>query len=255
MGIRNRARTKLEGAIRWTVVHSVSGLLPLYIVNEYPKSGGTWLAQMLATALAIPFPRNRIPKLQRSVIHGHYINTFGMRNVTVQWRDGRDVMVSWYHHCMFPNDISNKPLVDIVRRDFPVEDPADIERNLAPFIEYSFTKQQHPKFSWTDFVRVWHGRNNTIYSRYEDLRHDTETEIKRIIWELSGKHLSDSIVENIVNIHSFENTAKRKPGCEIKGSFLRKGIVGDWKNAFSTTASDVFDYYAGKELSLLGYKK
>ena len=33
--------------------------------------------------------------------------------------------------------------------------------------------------------------------------------------------------------HSFESKSGRKPGQEKKDSFLRKGVVGDWRNYFN----------------------
>ena len=47
--------------VRAGMVRLLSGVLPLYVVNEYPKSGGTWVGQMLGRALDVPFPRNRPP--------------------------------------------------------------------------------------------------------------------------------------------------------------------------------------------------
>ncbi len=42
----------------------------------------------------------------------------------------------------------------------------------------------------------------------------------------------------------------------VRGSgFLRKGIVGDWKNTFTSEARGVFNRFAGEELILLDYEK
>ena len=61
------------------------------IVNEYPKSGGSWLSQMLSASLGLPFPRNRLPMLRSCLMQCHVVNPVGMRKVVVVWRDGRDV--------------------------------------------------------------------------------------------------------------------------------------------------------------------
>jgi len=47
--------------------------------------------------------------------------------------------------------------------------------------------------------------------------------------------------------------ARRSIGKE-KNSFMRKGIVGDWKNHFSKEARKLFDELAGEQLIMLGYE-
>ena len=54
---------------------------------------------------------------------------------------------------------------------------------------------------------------------------------------------------------SFERQAGRRPGEEGKRSFLRKGIVGDWRKHFNQEAGEIFNRYAGSELILLGYEQ
>ena len=40
-------------------------------------------------------------------------------------------------------------------------------------------------------------------------------------------------IERVLMRHSFESKSGRKPGQEKKDSFLRKGVVGDWRNYFN----------------------
>ena len=46
----------------------------------------------------------------------------------------------------------------------------------------------------------------------------------------------------------------RKAGVHNEKSFLRKGIVGDWKNHFSYQSREKFNDYAGSSLLELGYE-
>ena len=55
--------------------------------------------------------------------------------------------------------------------------------------------------------------------------------------------------------YSFKNLSKRQPGEEDSGSFLRKGIAGDWRNKFDRAACEVFDHFAGENLVRMGYEK
>jgi hypothetical protein len=247
---------KLESAIRYMMVYSISGVLPLYIVNEFPKSGGTWLGQMLGKSLDLPFPRNCFPALQSSIVHGHYLHPWGMKNVVVLWRDGRDMIISWYHHCLFKNESGrNAYAAEQLRRKFAFKDYEDLQENLPIFIEYCFTQKWPMRFSWADFARSWYNREGVVYTRYEDLRHDTASELQRVVSELAGKQLELEKAAEIAEELSFARQTGRKPGQENKNSFLRKGVVGDWRNHFSSKACEVFDQFAGNELILLGYEQ
>jgi len=249
-----RVYEKENELIRAGLVHLLSGALPLYVVNEFPKSGGTWVGQMLGRALDVPFPRNRLPVFRPSIMHGHYLSPRGMKNVVVAWRDGRDVMVSWYHQQLISHEW-NELQVARSQRELPLEDYEDVYANLPAFIEYASTRPHSPSFSWADFVRRWHDRKDVVHVRYEDLRTDTAGELQRIVRGLAGKQLSPQETSAIAREFSFERQAGRQPGEEDSRSFLRKGVVGDWRNHFSPETREIFDRYAGEELILLGYER
>lgn len=236
------------------MVHLLSGMVPFYVVNEFPKSGGTWVGQMLGRALGVPFPRNRFPLLRPSIMHGHYLSPRGIKNVVVVWRDGRDVMVSWYHQQLIPHQW-NGLQVERSRRELKLADYDDVRANLPTFIEYAFTRPHSPPFSWTDFVRRWHGCENAVHIRYEDLHRDAATELGRIIRELTAEPLPPERAAEIAAEFSFERQTGRSAGQEDRRSFLRKGVVGDWRNYFGPEAREVFDRYAGEELLMLGYER
>ncbi|WP_041328070.1 sulfotransferase domain-containing protein [Rubrobacter xylanophilus] len=253
-GLRQRLACRANELVRLGMVHLLSGPLPLYVVNEFPKSGGTWVGQMLGRALGVPFPRNRFPALRPSIMHGHYLRPWGIKNVVVVWRDGRDVMVSWYHQQLIPHGL-NELQVERSRRELPLDDYGDVRRNLPAFIEYAFTRPHDPAFSWSEFVRRWRDRKDAVHVRYEDLLRDTPGELRRVFRELTGERLSAERASAIAEEFSFERQARRRPGQEDRGSFLRKGVAGDWRNYFGPEARRVFDRYAGEELILLGYER
>ena len=86
------------------------------------------------------------------------------------------------------------------------------------------------------------------------MHRDTVEELRRTVFELTGKTLAKGRAECIVDKYSFEHQAKRATGIEERGKFLRKGIVGDWRNYFSREARLAFDHYAGDQLLRLGYE-
>ncbi len=246
---------KINGLLRYVLMHAATQIFPLYIVNEYPKSGGSWVGEMLSDALKVPFPRNRLPMLKSSILHGHIMQAWNMRNVLIVWRDGRDVLISQYHHYLFENDRCNKPLVAQSRADLGFSDYQNVECNLPAFMKYVFERKRHPKMSWTEFVSRWANCKNCVHVKYEDLREKPAEELIRIVRQLADLEMSNNCAGTIIDRHSFERLSGRKSGKENIRSFMRKGIVGDWKLYFSHDARVLFDHYAGKQLIMLGYEK
>jgi len=72
---------KIEALFRVFMMHVLSGKMSLYIANEYPKSGDTWIGQMLADVIGVSFLRNCLPKLESSIMHGHVVYLISIRNV------------------------------------------------------------------------------------------------------------------------------------------------------------------------------
>ncbi len=249
----NPVMSRMNTYLRHFMIYNLANRIPLYIITEYPKSGGSWVGQMLEKALEIPFPRNRFPVFRKSIMHGHYLEPGKMKNVVVVWRDGRDVLVSWYYHCLFSHEYGNERIVRNTRRELAFESYEDIRTNLPRFIEYSFTRQPNPRFSWTDFVEKWAGRRDVIHTRYEDMHSNAAGELGRIVRELGCRPVSSETAEQIAREFSFSRQS-RKNGSR-GSSFLRKGIIGDWRNHFSPEAQSLFDKYAGDALIRLGYEK
>ncbi|GAB6194394.1 sulfotransferase domain-containing protein [Desulfocastanea catecholica] len=246
---------KFNGLLRYALAHTATKLFPLYILNEYPKSGASWIGEMLSDALEIPFPRNRLPVFSSSILHGHMMHNWNMHNVIIVWRDGRDVLISQYFHFLFENEKGNRKLVEKCRTDLQFNNYEDIKTNLPRFMEYVYVQKKYPRFSWIDFSKKWANCDNCTHVKYEDMRVRPVDELTRIVHSLSGIILDKKHVEDIIYNHSFEKISGRKVGEENTHSFLRKGIVGDWKNYFSLVAKELFLDYAGDVLIQLGYEK
>jgi hypothetical protein len=247
-------KDKIEALVRYTMVYGFSNILTLPLVTEFPRSGGTWLCQMLADYLEIPFPRNKIPLDYRCVIHGHYLYFPTLKNVIVLYRDGRDVMVSYYFHSLFPNEIRNSHFVKTMRGYLAFKDYHDVIANLPRFLEFVFTRKPSPRFNWAEFVDNWADRNNTYSLKYENLLSEPLRELSKLLATRFSLEPDIDKIEAIVAKNSFRSTTGRKPGEESRSSFARKGIAGDWKNYFSSEASRVFNHFAGKQLIKLGYE-
>jgi len=255
---RSHTAIRIDALQRLLMLYLLSDRIPLFLVTEYPKSGGSWVAQMLAAYMGIPFIRNRRPPLMQMspcVLHGHYLYNRRFRNTVVVIRDGRDVMVSAYYHMLHHNDKNPPWSVERNRRKLPFADYEDIVGNLPRFIEYMFTDATKGlfHFSWAEFIYSWQNAAVPIL-RYEKLLSNAVDSLSSAIRYLTGDEPNLLRLDEIARRYSFENLAKRKPGEEDSSSFLRKGIAGDWKNHFSREACEVFDHYAGDLLIELKYE-
>jgi len=269
--IGKAVKSKIEHAYRLLFVNQLNRFVSIILITEYFKSGGTWLGQLVSSYLELPFPRNTFPAFHDSLLHSHYLpNRRFKRMRKILWlvRDGRDVIVSLYHHYLIWNDKNRLNPKDVYyhRSQVPFDDYEHVRKNLPAFIEYVFehrpSKLQQFTYpgNWVKYNRAWlqqyrKGEMDILRVRYEDLLRDTEGELFRILRNGFGIQEPDtSRIREIVSYYSFENQTKRKQGTESKKSFLRKGISGDWKNYFDKESADKFDYYATDMLIELGYE-
>ena len=149
-------------------------------------------------------------------------------------RDPRDVAVSYYY--MVKNAIKK----------------GKIDRKLIfhtiPFLSFIMTA-----FSWRKHFRSW--QNVTCYRlRYEDLRADTFGVISSVLLNFEV-NINKNIIEEAIDIFSFENCYGRKRGDEdINNPEARKGQIGDYRNHFTKLQNIIFWMICGKEAKLAGYR-
>jgi len=106
--------------------------------------------------------------------------------------------------------------------------------------------------SWFEHTRVWWSHlqehtDNALVLFYEDMQHDLPAHIRRL-GALLGKDLSAHAVATIAAHCAFESMSAN-PFTNREGSpmmdfsvarFLRKGVVGDWRNYFTAEQNTQF---------------
>jgi hypothetical protein len=237
---------------------------PFWYVSEYPKSGGTWLGKMLASYLDIPLPQySRLPIAMKAVLHNHWRYSPRLRRVFYLYRDGRDIMVSFYFHRMraIQQDVLG-PYQKRMRRRYAKAfgesfEPQDTASNLPAFIELEMTKPHSSRTSWPEHIRQWclPKKDHVAYLSYEELLSDPHETLSRALSVFVDTPPDHQLLDEVIDRYSFVRMTKRKPGQEDRSSFIRKGVAGDWKNHFTREAADVFRHHAGDTLIQLGYEK
>lgn len=237
---------------------------PFYWVSEYPKSGGTWLARMVADYLQIPFPQYSLLPLATSCV----VQEFGpydrrLRRVLHISRDGRDVLTSLYFDRLRIARHADRPGSARIARTYEKllgrgYDPQDVVRHLPRFIEFEFA---HPgrgaPLSWRGHEESWaagRDRGHVAYLTYEELTTDCAAVLGRALQKVTGEATDEWRLGVTVEKFSMRRQTGREPGDDDPTDHIRKGVSGDWRNHFSREAAQVFDQLAGDTLVELGYE-
>lgn len=244
---------KLNGLTRRAIALGALNLIARPVVlTEYPKSGGSWISQMLSATLSVPYTRNRLPTLGDQILHGCFLKVNANLDTVVLWRDGRDTMISYYYHMMFDKPLTSAMAGKRLRTQLSVTDPTDVEKYLPRFIEWACS-DGYPRFTWSDFVKTWYGNETVAFTSYESFLANTRKELANILTHFDRAVPAYVELQKVIESHSFEVQSRRQRGEEDINSFIRKGIAGDWMNSFNRESREIFHHHCGAELKLLGY--
>ncbi|MBW1923363.1 MAG: sulfotransferase domain-containing protein [Deltaproteobacteria bacterium] len=226
---------------------------------SYPRSGNTWLRFIIAnlqndnSAEPIDFHtvHHFVPDIEmesgralaRNMKGPRILKTHGrhdprIRKAVYLLRDGRDVMVSYYHYLLGQGRI------------------------YSTFLEFLKTGPAYP-CQWQEHVTSWLGnrkkRTEILLVRYEDLLHDAFGQTKKVA-EFLGLSQDDHCIQEAISKSTFarmsqmEREKGRAHHDSTKGfRFIRKGISGDWRNYFEERHKKVFKNQANDVLIRFGY--
>lgn len=225
-----------------------------YYILSYPKCGRTWLRFMLGYIFASHFQINRsirrnlleldtlssynnkIPMIR--IIHddnAHLkspnelkISKFEFRNkkVILLVRDPRDVLVSYYYHKKFRERSYFKDISSFTR-----EETGSIET----IIKY-----------YSIWMMNYNVPKDLLIVRYEDLHHQPEIELRKILDFFRIKSIDDKLVNRAVRYTKLENMRKIEMQQNVLSFRLsptnpynehsyktREGKIGGYKNHLS----------------------
>ncbi|MFG0257035.1 MAG: sulfotransferase domain-containing protein [Phycisphaerales bacterium JB043] len=233
------------------------------VVSEYPKAGGTWLSKMLADVLRLPLPiKPFLPLGFPCVIHNHWVYNPRFHRPVYLYRDGRDVMVSFFFHRMralatmqyFGHASDVRKYDRLFGKGY---DPNDARGLLPRFIEHEFAHPHAARLNWRQHAESWmrdKSKGHIGYVSYEALRHNTHEELARLVTHITAREPDSWDIDTAIEKFSMERQTGRKPGDEDTHSFIRKGIAGDWKNHFTRESGELFNDLGGDALVDLGYE-
>lgn len=244
---------KVHAAQRYVCWHFLPSALQNIRVCEFPKSGGTWLSQMLGDLFDLPYPRNSGLPFKKCIQHEHYPGPSNHKTILVV-RDGRDVLTSAFFHFLVAENKRPPTLLKKWRNLMGVDNFDNVEELLPKFIEVfnDNYKVGGRRITWSQHIRSFDlNSNKIIVIKYEDLLKDAFVELEKISNWYSIQPIK--AYDEVIQKYSFKSQTNRPNGEEDKDSFLRKGISGDWKNYFNESSIQVFNKLHKETLEDLGY--
>ena len=131
-------------------------------------------------------------------------------------------------------------------------------RNLMRSLQSAYLRGEYTYWGcldgWSSRIRMLMrlaDDENLAVIRYEDLNMRFMETVTALI-EWLGVYIDDGILEQIYEHTKFESLTGRKPG-ESAPHIMRKGVIGEWKEAISQDDASQSWKIAGAELAALGY--
>lgn len=225
-------------------------------VAGYPKSGNTWVQLMVASLLFGLDPRLAPDHLVQDLVPDvHFRRAYRRYRTSMAFkthelprpeyhrvihlvRDGRDVLVSYWHHRAAHEG-----------RSPDIDDMAINATGMYPC-------------SWAEHTRAWLEnpfQAEVMLLRYEDLQVDARRELRRIAGFL-GVDRHDDILDRIAagaSLSSMKEREKREGWANAAWPtdrpFVRRGHVGSFRDELPAAALGAFATGAGDSLRRLGY--
>jgi hypothetical protein len=210
---------------------------------------------MLSEVLDVSFPQNRLVPTKKSILKSHHLVHNDLYRPIVIIRDGRDVMVSAYCHFLLGTKFTPLRLISEWRKKMPFDDYDNINKNMSDFMRvFSIElKIGGRKSNWAEHVIGSLQVKGALIIKYEDLLLNAAEQLQKAALHLDVD-VSPESIESAVFHNSFEQLTNRTQGIEARGTFMRKGVAGDWKEKFDATACKHFDDFAGDLVIRLGYE-
>ncbi|XP_064375904.1 sulfotransferase 2B1 [Dromaius novaehollandiae] len=244
------------------------------VIVTYPKSGTTWMQEILTLlysngdvlpAKTIP-NWVRAPWLEQTYFRDTLQDTADHRLITTHLparvlapalqrtkakviyvaRNPKDVAVSFYHFHRLAKFLP---------------DPGSFDAFLAQFLEGTVQYG-----SWFEHVKGWLGQRQALdilYVTYEELHQDLRGTAERLgafLGRPPGPETLGSL-ERHCSFAAMRDNAMANYSlipCEImdhsQGRFMRKGVVGDWREHFSPLQSARFDRVYQEEMGDAGLR-
>ncbi|XP_078581050.1 sulfotransferase 1C4-like isoform X2 [Branchiostoma floridae x Branchiostoma japonicum] len=162
-------------------------------------------------------------------------------------RNPKDLAVSYYHFHFMCSTLKT---------------PTSWEQFLKDFVSGEVYDE-----AWHNHVLGWWEQKdnpNVLFLKYEDLQKNTRKEVEKVA-EFLQWPVTPEVIDKVVEQSTFQKMATNPATNKVagkgaksgvfdfsKGTYFRKGVVGDWKSHFSDEQSQWFDTFYQEKLGPTG---
>jgi len=245
------------------------GSKPTVLICSYPKSGTTWLQNIVATLVSAEGGT-----LELSHISDY--TPFYEADSTWSKLDGGEHAICKNHsalgRCMFNTHLypdmlpKNSKVIYVMRRGKDVvhsffqhltheiiDDKVSFEGTFNEFAT-DWMEGKLPFGRWTEHIKVWRENQlpNVLYLSYEEMKKDLKTAVHEVAQFLELDLAKDAIDELVPNftIDAMKSDRKRFEPVSVQWkegfNFVRKGIVGDSEKSFDEETARAFNNFVAE---------
>ena len=195
-------------------------------------------------------PRSMKAHLPYSMMPGGAPHTTKIKYIYVA-RNPKDVCVSFWH-------FSRTQMLKFSKDD--TKTPWD--KFVTDFMEVKSLGRMYG--GWLNHVLEWwkhQDEPNIMFLKYETMKKRPQQTVKDIAKFIGIDDISQGLVETVVDQASFPKmfhnstvNNRKKEGASVEVTFLRKGLVGDWRNHFTDVQNEQFEEKIVKVLEENGLK-
>ncbi|XP_045862644.1 amine sulfotransferase-like isoform X2 [Meles meles] len=226
----------------------------VFIVT-YPKSGTIWCQQLLSLIYSEEHRKgtgkletmDRVPFFE-----------YNIRKVDFGERPSPRLFSTHLPYYLVPSALKSKTAKII----YVYRNPKDVMCSYFHFAKNVMSHFTVIGSLWFDHIKGWYEHRslfNIQFMTYEEMKKDLRVSVSKIC-KFLGKELSEEDMDAVVRQATFENM-KYDPlanydnviatvfGPNVKGHFLRKGTIGDWKNHMTVEQNERFDKIFQREMN------
>jgi hypothetical protein len=260
MNIKGKASWFLKASSHYVtmwIAYRYAKDFPQYFVVGFPRSGTSWLSEIVADYYNLPRPRHYyLPVAFAAVLHTHFKPNQKFTNTFYIYRDGRDSYASSYFKSLRlmkedPGFVRTALYTKLFKGRTEDLSPEDHRENFLAFMKEEYRRG----YIWSAHIDEWQQEAKTNQGitilTFEGLLGDSENEMSQAINQISGS-VDKKVLNQVVFKNSFEQQINRPK--EQHRTILRKGKKNSWKECFSREAAAFFTASCGKKLVELGYE-